>query len=75
MLDRIDIQIELPSLSYNEISDRSESGERSEVIRQRVIEAREFARKRMGENSPYINNASLDSAGIRKYCSHLWQLQ
>ena len=68
MLDRIDIQIELPSLSYTELSDRSESGERSEVIRARVIEAREFARKRMGEDSPYINNASLDSAGIRKYC-------
>ena len=68
MLDRIDIQIELPSLSYGELADRGESGERSEVIRQRVIEAREFARKRMGENSPYVNNASLDSAGIRKYC-------
>ena len=68
MLDRIDIQIELPSLSYTELADRSESGERSEVIRARVIEARKFARKRMGEDSPYINNASLDSAGIRKYC-------
>jgi magnesium chelatase family protein len=68
MLDRIDIQIELPSLSYGELADRSESGERSEVVRQRVIAAREFARRRMGEDSPYINNASLDSAGIRKYC-------
>ena len=67
MLDRIDIQIELPSLSYKELSDRSESGERSEVIRQRVIEAREFARQRM-KGDHYINNATLDSPGIRKYC-------
>lgn len=66
MLDRIDIQIELPSLSYSELADREQSGERSEVIRQRVIEAREFARSRMGDT--YLNNASLDSAGIRKYC-------
>lgn len=67
MLDRIDIQIELPSLSYEELSDDSASAERSETIRERVIAAREFARERMkGDN--YLNNASLDSAGIRKYC-------
>ena len=67
MLDRIDIQIELPSLTYDELSNNERLGERSEVIRQRVIEAREFARKRM-EGDSYINNAVLDSAGIRKYC-------
>ncbi len=67
MLDRIDIQIELPSLTYEELSDRSESGERSETVRQRVIEARAFARERMNGDD-YIDNASLDSAGIRKYC-------
>ena len=67
MLDRIDIQIELPSLSYEELADDSSSAERSEKIRERVIAAREFARERMkGDN--YLNNASLDSAGIRKYC-------
>ena len=67
MLDRIDIQIELPSLSYNELSDRTEVGEKSADIRQRVIEAREFAKKRM-QGDHYINNAMLDSPGIRKYC-------
>ena len=66
MLDRIDIQIELPSLSYSEISDNTESAERSETVRERVIAAREFARARMGD--AYPNNASLDPAGIRKYC-------
>ncbi|MBP3375493.1 MAG: YifB family Mg chelatase-like AAA ATPase [Clostridia bacterium] len=67
MLDRIDIQIELPSLSYSEIADNSGNAERSERVRERVIAAREFARERMkGDNYP--NNASLDSAGIRKYC-------
>ena len=45
----------------------SVSAERSEVVRERVIAARKFAQKRMmGDN--YLNNASLDSAGIRKYC-------
>ncbi len=67
MLDRIDIQIELPSLSYAEIADNSGAAERSETVRERVIAAREFARERMKGDS-YPNNASLDSAGIRKYC-------
>ena len=67
MLDRIDIQIELPSLSYYELADDSESAERSETVRARVIAAREFARERM-KGDHYLNNASLDSAGIRKYC-------
>ena len=67
MLDRIDIQIELPSLSYYEISDNSGTAERSETIRERVIAAREFARERM-KGDVYLDNASLDSAGIRKYC-------
>ena len=67
MLDRIDIQIELPSLSYAEIADNSGSAEKSETIRKRVIAAREFARRRM-QGDVYLNNASLDSAGIRKYC-------
>ena len=67
MLDRIDIQIELPSLSYDELSSNAGIGESSATIRSRVIEARKFAQQRMGEDG-YLNNASLDSRGIRKYC-------
>ena len=68
MLDRIDIQIELPSLSYNELADNNGIGEKSEDVRARVIAAREFARERMKGDPKYLNNASLDPAGIRKYC-------
>ncbi len=67
MLDRIDIQIELPSLTYSELSSNDGVEERSADVRRRVIAAREFARARMSGDT-YINNASLDSAGIRKYC-------
>ena len=68
LLDRIDIQIELPSLSYDELADNRGIGERSETVRERVIAAREFAKKRMKGDTKYLNNASLDPAGIRKYC-------
>ena len=69
MLDRMDIQIELPSLSYDEISAPDESAERSEVIRERVTRARAFAAKRMSGNDRIFCNAQLDAAGIHKYCA------
>ena len=69
MLDRIDIQIELPSISYEELSSRAEPSESSAVIRERVKRAREFSLARMrGERSDIFCNAQLDSSAIRKYC-------
>ncbi len=69
LLDRIDIQIELPSLSYVEISAPGDAGERSETIRERVREARSYAAERMrnGGESPK-SNANLDASEIRRYC-------
>ena len=69
MLDRIDIQIELPSLSYEEISARDEKAEPSAVIRERVIKARDFAQKRMEKSGKRVFcNAQLDAAGIHEFC-------
>ena len=67
LLDRMDIQIELPSLSYDEISASNEKAETSATVRERVIAARAFARARMGDDK-ITCNAQLDAAGIRKYC-------
>lgn len=70
MLDRMDIQIELPSLSYEEISAPDANAETSEVIRARVTAAREFARKRMEHSpNPVYCNAQLDPAGIHEFCT------
>ena len=69
LLDRIDIQIELPSLSYSEISSNTEIGERSEVVRERVSEARAFGIERMKKaNTKPCANADLDAAQIKKFC-------
>jgi magnesium chelatase family protein len=70
MLDRIDIQIELPSLSYDELAENSAPAESSAVIRERVAKARRYALDRMGEQSErkIWCNAQLDAADIRKYC-------
>ncbi len=67
LLDRMDIQIEMPSLSYDEISTPVTSPERSADIRARVIAAREFAKERMGQGR-FSCNAQLTPAGIHKYC-------
>ncbi len=72
LLDRIDIQIELPSLSYDELASRGGSTETSAQIRARVTAAREFMRKRLEREGlsglGIFSNAQLDAAGIRKTC-------
>ncbi len=69
MLDRMDIQIELPSLSYDEISAPDAAAERSEVIRERVTAARQFAAERMQGRPDIHCNAQLDAAGIHEFCT------
>ena len=67
LLDRIDIQIEMPSLSYEEITS-TQTAEKSETIRARINEARAFAHKRYeGEERLYCN-AELSARQIQKYC-------
>ncbi len=68
LLDRIDIQIELPAISYEDLSGREPDGEPSAVIRERVVAARSVARARMAGEGRVFCNAQLDSADLRKYC-------
>lgn len=78
LLDRIDIQVELPSLSYDELAARDEKTERSADIRRRVSAARAFMQARLEDagiggkpnesGGRVFCNAQLDAAGIRKTC-------
>ena len=71
LLDRIDIEIELPAVSYNEISGKTEKGEPSSLIRGRVNSARDFARKRLEALGAEQNvlNAHLSGELFRKCCT------
>ena len=71
LLDRIDIEIELPSVSYDEISGRTEQGESSADIRKRVNAARKFAAQRLraGGDSEGILNAKMTPDMIHRYCT------
>ena len=68
MLDRIDIQIELPSLSYDDLSAKECAAESSATVRERVTRARQFAAERMREEKGIYCNAQMSAAQIRKYC-------
>ena len=72
LLDRIDIQIEVPSLEYSDLSKKSKE-ECSLDIRARVNKAREIMQARFvgetRENGKAIAcNAQMESKHIRKYC-------
>ncbi len=71
LLDRIDIEIELPAVTYNEISGKTAEGEKSAVIRERVNAARRFTdeRLRRGGDKPGVLNARMSTALLRKYCT------
>ncbi len=71
LLDRIDIEIELPSVSYNEISGRTAPGESSSEIRKRVNASRAFTDARLvsGGDKPGRLNARMTTEQLRKYCT------
>jgi magnesium chelatase family protein len=67
LLDRIDIQIEVPAVRYKELAAES-TGETSEVIRERVQKAREIQLERFKDNKKLFCNSDMQSREIRKYC-------
>ena len=68
LLDRIDLQIEVSALEYDELSSKEKS-ETSADVRVRVNEARAFARERYKNDPDHIfSNAQLSPSNVRKYC-------
>lgn len=67
LLDRIDLQIEILPLSFEEVS-RTQVSEPSSVIRERVLKARQIQEKRF-ENYPSVHcNAQMTPALMREHC-------
>ncbi len=67
LLDRIDIHIQVQAVKYKELSS-SEQGEPSNVIRGRVIKAREIQLGRFVEKKNIFCNADMQSKDIREFC-------
>ena len=66
LLDRIDIQVEVPRIQYKELS-APKDGDSSAVIRERVNSIREIQRTRLKPHR--LNcNAQMESRHLRKFC-------
>ncbi len=68
LLDRIDIQIEITPLSFEELS-RTQPGEHSAVIRERVIAARKIQEERYRAYPGIHCNAQMTPALMRQYAT------
>ena len=70
LLDRMDLIIELPSVSYDDISGSTPKGESSASIRTRVNAARAFAAKRLRSagDDPSVLNGAMSPAQLQRHC-------
>jgi magnesium chelatase family protein len=67
LFDRIDIHMEVPAVNYKELSS-AHSGERSDLIRGRVVKARDLQIRRFGKDRIY-SNGQMRTRHIRNYCN------
>lgn len=67
LLDRIDLQVEVPRLTSEELLNTQPSTESSADIRKRVINARKIQTERY-KNEGILTNSELTAKLIKKYC-------
>jgi magnesium chelatase family protein len=67
LMDRIDIQVEVPGLRYQELASK-DAGESSTMIRQRVNDARKIQLQRF-EKTKLHSNAQMGAKEIKRYCA------
>lgn len=66
LLDRIDIFVEVPRIDYEKLAD-DRMGESSEVVRQRVEQARSIQRQRFN-GTKLASNADMTPLEVREFC-------
>ncbi len=67
LLDRIDIHIEVVPVPFRELSEQREA-EKSELVRERVSNARQLQEERYRDVPGIYSNAQMSSKLLRKYC-------
>ncbi|MEJ5055192.1 YifB family Mg chelatase-like AAA ATPase [Sphingobacterium sp. MYb382] len=67
LLDRIDLHVEVTPVAFKELTD-TQQGEKSMVIRARVIEVRKIQQERFKELKNLHSNAQMGSKLVRQYC-------
>lgn len=69
LLDRIDLFIDVPRVEFRELTGKP-TGERSAVVRARVVEARERQAERF-RGTTTVANSEMGPLDVRKYCQDL----
>ena len=67
LLDRVDLQVDVPRLTAKELLTMEEASESSADIRLRVIKARQIQKERY-KNESILTNSELTSEMVKKYC-------
>lgn len=68
LLDRIDIQVEIQPVPFEKISSGA-SGEKSETIRNRVMQARQIQQQRFATEPGIHCNAQMSSRLLKQHCA------
>lgn len=66
LLDRIDLQVEVPRLDWRELEEHP-AGEPSAIVRERVVRARALARDRLSPSGLALN-AEMGPSHVRRFC-------
>jgi len=67
LLDRIDLHVEVTPVNFNELVSEN-LAEKSEAIRERVIQAREIQTKRFEQKEDVYSNAQMSPKTVRDIC-------
>jgi magnesium chelatase family protein len=67
LMDRIDLHVEVTPVPFEELN-RSQNGETSERVRERVTGARKIQAQRFGDEAGVYCNAQMSSRHVRQYC-------
>jgi magnesium chelatase family protein len=68
LMDRIDLHVEVTPVPFKDLAN-APVGEKSEIIRNRVIGAKRTQNLRFADNSYIFNNSQMSSKDIDKYCN------
>ncbi len=68
LLDRIDIHVEVTPVSFDQLA-QLEAGEKSQHIRERVVQARNVQYERFSANTGIYSNAHMSAQQVRKVCA------
>ncbi len=69
LLDRIDLHVEVTPVSYDELSSLEYTAEKSEVIAERVVRARQIQDERFKDQPGIFSNAQMPSRMVRDVCA------